>query len=79
MKLNDYFAIATIEYYNESQNDTFVENQVLTNVSSYTEAVAMLEEYYGNDLESIQQMTLLEGPFLNVSNETIDKIMKEEI
>lgn len=79
MKLNDYYAVAAIEFYDEIQNTTIKENQIITNVSSYAETVALLEEYYGNTIETIQLITLFEGPFLRASDSTIEKIVMEEI
>ena len=78
--LKDYIAIATVDWYSDSDNETLTDNVVLTNVGSFQEAMNLIAEYYGDAIESINNFNLLEGPFLRVKDETtFEKIMKEEI
>ena len=78
--LKDFIAIATIDWYSDSDNETLTDNIVLTNVNSFPEAMNLIAEYYGDTIVSINNFNLFEGPFLKVQNETIfEKIAKEEI
>lgn len=77
-QLNDYIAIITAEIYLEDENETIKENTILTNVKSYASAAELLEEYYGNSLLGFE-ITLFDGPFLHVSNNTLEKIVTEEV
>ena len=77
-RLNDYIAIVSADIYLEDENETIEENTVLTNISSYASAVELIEEYYGNSLSNLY-ITLIDGPFLHINNDTIDKIMTNKI
>ena len=77
MKLNDYFALVRVEAFDDDSD--YEENLILTNVSNYTEAMSLLEEYYGLNIEVIRDLTLFEGPFLRVSDQTVEKIVTGEI
>ena len=79
MKINDYFALARIEAFDDNAGDTYEENLILTNVSNYTEAMELLEGYYGLNIEAIHDLTLFKGPFLRVSDKTVEKIATNEI
>ena len=79
MKLNDYTALVRVEAFNDDSNETYEENLILTNVSDFTEAMIMLQEYYGMDIEVIHDFTLLDGPFLRISDEAVEKILKDEL
>ena len=76
--MKDYIAIASVHYYDEIDNITRSENIVLTEVRDYADAMTRIESCYKNSLESCQ-ITLLEGPFLVISDDSFNKIMKEEI
>lgn len=77
--LKEFIATATVDWYNESDNETVTDNIVLTNVNSFPEAINLIAEYYGDTIESINNFNLFEGPFLRVSGETLEKIEKEEL
>lgn len=77
--MKEFFAIATVDWYSELENETITDNIVLTNVDSFPEAMNLIAEYYGNTIESINNFNLFEGPFLRVSGETLEKIAKEEL
>lgn len=74
----EFIAICEISFYSIPDEDYINENIVLTEVNTYAEAMTRIEAYYGNDLESAR-ITLLDGPFLRISNRIIDEIMTKEI
>ena len=76
--MKDCVAIAIIDYFNDTYEKTDKEIIVLTEVESYKDAMARIEDYYGPDLESLQ-ITLIDGPFLQIDSKTLDKIMTEDI
>ena len=76
--LNEYTALVTAHWYCEYDNATLEDNLVLTNVKSYSDAMEQIEEYYKDDLEDVS-ITLLEGPFLRVKGDTLEKIAKDEV
>ena len=66
------------DVHNEETLNMFAENNiVVTNVSSYTEAVTMVEKYYAK-VDSFE-ITLLEDTFLHVSDYYRERIMTGEI
>ena len=77
-RLNDYVAIVSADIYLEDENKTIEENIVLTNVSSYAFAAEMVEDYYGSSLASFE-ITLIDGPFLHINDDTLEKIMTQEV
>lgn len=76
--MKDCVAIAIIDYFNDTYEKTDKEIIVLTEVESYKDAMTRIEDYYGPDLESLQ-ITLIDGPFLQIDSKTLDKIMTEDI
>lgn len=76
--MKNYAAIAIINYFNDTDEKTDKEIIVLTEVESYKDAMARIEDYYGLDLESLQ-ITLIDGPFLKIDSQMLDKIMMEDI
>lgn len=78
--LKDYIAIATVDWYSDSDDETLTDNIVLTNVNSFPEAMNLIAEYYGDTIVSINNFNLFTGPFLKVKDKkTLEKIAKEEI
>ena len=77
-RLNDYIAIVTADVYLEDEHETIKENTVFTNVSSYASAAELVEEYYGKTLLGFE-ITLIDGPFLHVNDDTLKEIMAEKI
>ena len=75
--MNQYTAVVSAEVYDEYRDTTYHDNIIITNVSSYTEAVAMVEKYYAK-VDSFE-ITLLEDTFLHVSNYYRERIMTGEI
>lgn len=74
--LNDFMAVATMTLYDDGHgNEHYEETIVLTNVASFVDAMKQIEDYAGNDLESVN-ITLYEGPFLTLDDDTLDKIIK---
>lgn len=76
--MKEFMAIVKAEFYNEVSEQTETENIVVTNVDTYKEAMELVEKYYGNTLEGVH-ITLLDGPFLRISNRIVDEIMTGEI
>ena len=73
--MKEFIAIATVHYYNDVTNTSDEEYIVLTEVDTFAEAARRIEEYYGLDLESIN-VTLLDGPFLTLTQDSVDNLMK---
>ena len=76
--MKEYIAICEINYYDTIEEADAKETVVFTCVDNYTEAMQMVEEYYGSDLNSAR-ITLLEGPALVVGPNTADKILRDEL
>ena len=73
--MKEFCAIAIVNFYDDVSGDTLTDRLVITNIDTYGEAMAQIEEYYGRDIESVN-ITLLEGPFLQISAITCDRIMR---
>lgn len=65
---HDYIAIATCKYYDDSLDNLETETIVITEIETFAEAMAKVESYYGDDLESAT-ITLRDGPYFNISNQ----------
>ena len=76
--MEEYIAVATIRYY-VADNNYAEENILMTHVKDFTEAVKKLEDYYGNDLNTIVKLTLLNGPMAFISKENMDRALTEDI
>lgn len=71
-----YSATAKITFLdiNEKQRE---ENIVLTGIPSFTEAMRQIEDYYGEDLIQVLELTLYDLPFIyKVPDEEIERIAK---
>lgn len=85
--MGDYIAVAKIKYYTgegmgydgDAENPYREENVLITGVATFAEVVEKLEAYYGNDLDTIINLTLLEGPMLFISDETMNRVLTEDI
>lgn len=76
--MEEYIAVATIRYY-VADNNCAEENVLMTHVKNFAEAVKKLEDYYGDDLDTIIELTLLEGPMAFISKENMDRALTEDI
>ena len=76
--MEEFVAVATIRYY-VADNNYAEENVLMTHVKDFTEAVKKLEDYYGNDLNTIIELTLLNGPMAFISKENMDRALTEDI
>ena len=76
--MEEFVAVATIRYY-VADNNYAEENVLMTHVKNFTEAVKKLEDYYGNDLDTIVKLTLLNGPMAFISKENMDRALTEDI
>lgn len=84
--MEEFIAVATIRYYTGEGygpdgecNNYAEENVLMTHVKDFTEAVKKLEDYYGNDLDTIVKLTLLNGPMAFISKENMDRALTEDI
>lgn len=71
-----YSATAKIAYLDiyEKQCE---ENIILTGIPSFTEAMRQIEDYYGEDLIQVLELTLYDLPFIyKVPDEEIERIAK---
>ncbi len=75
--MKEYFAIAEVHYYNSVDNTTESENIVLTEVENFSDTMGRIEKYYGSDLEDVK-ITLFEGPFVALTDYSVDRLMKGE-
>jgi hypothetical protein len=71
----DYAAICDVEYWNDVTNSTAIEHIGITHVTNFTDAMALVEEYYGADIVSIK-MTILEGPGFHLTRAEADRIIQ---
>ena len=70
----DYTAICDVEYWNDVTNSTAIEHIGITHVATFTDAMALVEQYYGTDLLSIKMM-MLEGPVFHLTRAEADRII----
>ena len=64
--MKDFFAIANVTYFDVGDMKGNPETIVITEVSSFQDAMSRIEDYYSTDLESVQ-LELYEGPFITLS------------
>lgn len=76
--MEEYIAVATIRYY-VADNNYAEENILMTHVKNFAEAVKKLEDYYGDDLDTIIELTLLEGPMAFISKENMKRALTEPV
>lgn len=76
--MEEYIAVATIRYY-VADNNYAEENVLMTHVKNFAEAVKKLEDYYDNDLDTIIELTLLEGPMAFISKENMKRALTEPV
>lgn len=76
--MEEFIAVATIRYYAE-ENNYAEDNVLMTHVKNFAEAVKKLEDYYGNNLDTIIELTLLEGPMAFISKENMKRALTEPI
>ena len=76
--MEEYIAVATIRYY-VADNNYAEENVLMTHVKNFAEAVKKLEDYYGDDLNTIIELTLLEGPMAFISKENMKRALTETV
>lgn len=74
----ELFATATIQF-DAGDNNSYKENIVLTEVENFVDAVSRIEAYYGNDLESILELNLFEGPFVVLNDRALEALCCGEL
>jgi hypothetical protein len=70
----EFFAAATIQFWNEAEDTSQEENIVLTEVENFVDAVTRIEAYYSNSLETIIELNLFEGPFVILNNRALEAL-----
>ena len=73
----EYAAICDVEYWNNTTNGTATEHIGITHITTFTDAMALVEDYYGNDLVSIK-ITIVEGPVFHLSRAEADRIIQRD-
>lgn len=73
--MKDFYATAKIQFYDEIEGNTKEENIALTEVENFVDAVTRIEAFYGNDLEAIIELNLFEGPFITLSNKSLEALV----
>ena len=71
--MREFFATATIQF-DAGDNNSYKENIILTEVENFVDAVSRIEAYYGNDLESILELNLFEGPFVILNDRALEAL-----
>ena len=71
----EYAAICDVEYWSDVTNGTATEHIGITHVTNFTDAMALVEQYYDTDLVSIK-MTLVEGPVFHLTRAEADRIIQ---
>lgn len=74
----EFIAVATIDWYGEREETTRTDHILLSEVEDYKDAVARIENMYGNSLE-FMQITLLEGPFIKLSGRYLDMFISGQL
>lgn len=74
----EFIAVATIDWHSEREETTRTDNILLSEVEDYKDAVARIENMYGNSLE-FMQVTLLEGPFIHLSGRYLDMFISGQL
>ena len=72
--MKDFYATATIQFYNETESTSQEENIILTEVENFVDAVTRIEAYYGTDLEAIIELNLFDGPFVILSDRALEAL-----
>lgn len=71
----EYVAICDVEYWNGTTYGTAVEHIGITHITNFTDAMALVEQYYGDDLVSVK-MTVVEGPVFHFTHTEADRILQ---
>ena len=70
-----FTCIARIEYWNNWTEEYEKENITFTGISNFTEAMTLIESWYGKDLEWCD-IRLLDSPFIIIADDTYKKILE---
>lgn len=73
----EYAAICDVEYWSDTTNGTATEHIGITHITTFTDAMALVEEYYGTDLVSVK-MTIVEGPVFHLTRTEADRIIQRD-
>lgn len=72
----DYTAVASIHYFID-ETET-IDHIILSEVEDFSDAMHRIEKCYGSTLETVS-ITLMEGPFINMSARYIDMFMTGQL
>ena len=73
----EYAAICAVEYWTDTTNVTAMEHIGITHITNFTDAMALVEEYYGTDLVSVK-MTIVEGPVFHLTRAEAYRILQRD-
>ena len=73
----EYAAICDVEYWSDTTNGTAIEHIGITHITNFTDAMALVEQYYGDDLVSVK-ITIVEGPVFHLSRAEADRIIQRD-
>ena len=73
----EYAAICDVEYWSDTTNGTATEHIGITHITTFTDAMALIEDYYGNDIVSVK-ITILEGPVFHFTHTEADRIIQRD-
>lgn len=76
--MKEFYATAIIQYYG-CDNNSHKENIVLSEVENFVDAVTRIEAFYGNDLETIIELNLFEGPFVTLNNKALEALARGDL
>ena len=70
----EFYAAATIQFWNEAEDTSQEENIILTEVENFVDAVTRIEAYYGSSLEALVELNLFEGPFVILNDRALEAL-----
>lgn len=72
----EYAAICDVEYWSDTTNGTAIEHIGITHITNFTDAMALVEQYYDTDLVAVK-MTIVEGPVFHFTHTEADRIIQK--
>ena len=69
-----FTCIARIEYWNDCKEEFEKETITFTGVSNFTEAMTLIESWYGKDLEWCD-IRFIDTPFIVITDDTYKKML----
>lgn len=72
----EYAAICDVEYWSDTTNGTAIEHIGISHITNFTDAMALVEQYYDTDLVAVK-MTIVEGPVFHFTHTEADRIIQK--